>query len=129
MRYPGSDYDGRAFALVRVVLWLKKKDFGLSFLLTLATFVALGFFSEYFPRQWATISHVSDTVEDVGWRIGTMLLPNYSVRGTESFYLAAMSPILADFVVCWFLWYVAVRIFRGRRSNPEENLSAGSGLG
>ena len=116
------------FALVRAILWLKNKDPGLAFLLILGIAIALGFFSDYFPRQWALISHVSDTVEDVGWHIGTIIFPNYSARGTVSFYLAAMSPLLADFVVLWSLWYIAVRIFRRMRSSTEENLSSGSGL-
>jgi hypothetical protein len=123
--YPGYDSDNRVFVLVRVllwlkkaILWLKKKDFGFSFLLTLATAVALGFFSEYFPQQWESLSSISDPVENVG----TMFFSGYAIRGSLSFYLAAFSPLLADFVVFWLLWFIAVRTFRRMRTGREEGL-------
>jgi len=114
--------------LKKAILWLKKKDFGFSFLLTLATAIALGFFSEYFPRQWESLSSISDPVENVGWHIGTMFFSGYAIRGSLSFYL--VSGILSP--TGGFCCVVAALVHSCSNLPPEADRSrrgAASGLG
>ena len=95
------------WSLVRIVLWLKKTDWGLSFLLALASFILVVYMAVRYPASlFETL--FEGPVFNVGVYAGTIVFPNYRTQGTNGFYLVPLFGAAADFIVLMVLWFIGI---------------------
>jgi hypothetical protein len=78
----------RALSLVRIILWLKRTDLGLSFLLALASFVLFVAVAANSPDGLMGRT-LTGPIYSAGHALGTLIFPSYGTRGTNGFYLVA----------------------------------------
>jgi hypothetical protein len=106
-------------SLVRLILRLKKTDWGLSFLLALASFFVVvwraadhpgGFFDALFGGPVFT----------AGFYVGTIVFPNYMTRGTNGFYLAPLFGSAADFLLLMAFWFAVIRAVHWLRAEKQN---------
>jgi hypothetical protein len=72
--------------LIRVIFWLWKRDWGLSFLLAFASFLI------FMPALGGPLEALFEgPVFRTGVYVGTIVFPNSATRGTNGFYLAGIS--------------------------------------
>jgi uncharacterized membrane protein len=106
-------------SLVRVILWLKKTDWGLSFLLALASLVAVVAIATRRPggRVGALFG---GPVFRAGFYFGTIVFPNYATRGTNGFYLAPLCGLAANFLVLMAFWFIVIRAVDRLRTDKQD---------
>jgi len=102
-------------ALVRGVLWLARRDWGLAFLLALTSFWTIVALPG--PRFEALFE---GSVFKAGIYLGTLIFPNYGDRGTNGFYLVPLFGAAADFLMLMAFWFVVVRFIRTFRAKKEN---------
>jgi hypothetical protein len=102
-------------SLIRVILWLSKRDWGLSLLLAFVSFVAV----VAMPGQSA--NHLFEgPIFSAGVYVGAIFFPGYATRGTNGFYLVPLFGAAADFMVLLAFWFAVVwtaRRLRGKRQD------------
>jgi hypothetical protein len=107
--------------LVRAILWLMHTDFGLSFLLGLASWGVLMAIDMQSPQGGlvdTAIWRLLAPVYRVGFYVGTILFPAHSARGTS---LPAVSlGAAAEILVLTALWFVGIRVVRRIRSERQN---------
>lgn len=96
-------------SLVRIILWLKKTDWGLSFLLAFASFwVVVGISAQRPGGQLDAL--FEGPIFNAGVYVGTIIFPNYAKRGTNGFYLVPLFGAVADFLVLMAFWFIVIRV-------------------
>jgi len=97
--------------LIRGILWLAKKDWGLAFLLAFAAFVAIIGIGAQQPG-----GHLETMFEGpiftAGLRAGMIVFPDYATRGTAGFYVAPLFGAAPNFLVLMAFWFIVVKAVR-----------------
>jgi hypothetical protein len=101
-------------SLIRLILWLGKRDWGLSFLLALASSILLLAISVHWPYGPVEALWVGPVFR-AGFYLGTITFPNYTIRGTNGFYLVPLFGVAANLLVLMALWFVGIRVLRELR--------------
>jgi len=101
---------------VRLILWLSKRDWGLAFLLALVLLVTAIALPER-VREPA----FEGLAFRAGFYIGTLVLPDYTTRGTNAFYLVPLFGVAANFLVLMAFWFAVIRIVRWVRGSKSED--------
>lgn len=109
--------------LIRLISWLSKRDWGLAFLLAVASFFAtvairVQPWGEH-PVAWLTDGPISE----LGFHVGTLIFPDYGVRGSTGFYLAPFCGAAAVFVVIMAFCYLVIRVVK--RLRPKRTPATG----
>jgi hypothetical protein len=103
--------------LIRAILWLGKRNWGLSFLLAFASFFALIGMGEKWPGSRID-GWFEGPVFRAGVYVGVIVFPNYAIRGTTGFYLVPLFGAVADFLILMVFWFIVaagVRRLRGKK--------------
>jgi hypothetical protein len=104
-------------ALSRFIVWLGRREWGLSLLLGLATLVALMVMS----GQVDSVELVLEgPVFRAGFRLGTAMFPDYTTQGTQGFYLVPLFGVAANLLALAALWFVAIRVARRSRDDKPK---------
>jgi hypothetical protein len=106
-------------ALARLVLWLKKRNWGLSFLLAFPSFVIELYVVTRYPGSLFE-THFEFPLFKVWLHIGMFVFPNYATFGSTGFYLAPLFGTALNFIVLMALWFLGIRAWRGLRPEPSE---------
>lgn len=106
-------------ALIRGVLWLAKRDWGLSSLLAFASFWTIVGLGAQQPGGRFDVLF-EGPVFRAGVYLGTLIFPNYAERGTNGFYLAPLFGAAADFLLLIAVWFVVVRFVRMFRAEKDN---------
>ena len=105
--------------LIRVILWLGKRDWGLSFLLAFASFwVFVGMGAQWPGGQIEAL--FEGPVFRAGVYVGTIVFPNYATRGTNGFYLVPLFGAAADFLMLMAFWFIVVAVVRRLRGEKQD---------
>ncbi|MFZ0279707.1 MAG: hypothetical protein WA254_01150 [Candidatus Sulfotelmatobacter sp.] len=107
-------------SLVRFIFWLKKTDWGLSFLLALASFIGVVYMAVRYPAGLFETIFLEGPVFDVGVSVGTIVFPNYRTRGTNGFYLVPLFGAASDFIVLMVLWFIGIQAIRWLRTEKHD---------
>jgi len=105
--------------LARLILWLKKRDWGLALMLAFVSFIAV---------VWVNVSHPNRLFDalfngplfNAGFYIGTIVFPDYTVRGTTGWYVVPLFGAAADFLMLAVFWFVVLRVWRGFRADNAD---------
>jgi hypothetical protein len=110
-------------ALIRVISWLSKRDWGLAFLLAVASFFATVAIR---VQPWGEhlVAWLTDgPISELGFHVGTLIFPDYNARGSSGFYLAPLCAEVAVFVVMMAFCYLVIRIMKRLRPKGEPATS------
>ena len=108
-------------SLARVIHWLGKRAWGLSFLLAFVSFWAIvGLGAQQPEGRLNTL--FEGPVFRVGIYVGAVIFPNYATRGTNGFYLVPLFGAAADFLVLMAFWFIVVWVvLRLRAEEPKAD--------
>jgi hypothetical protein len=107
--------------ITRVILWLCKRDWGLSFLLALASFWAVVGIGAQWPEGKVT-ALFEGPIFSAGIHVGTIVFPNYATRGTTGFYVVPLFGAAADFLMLMAVWFIVIwAIHRLRAESQDDN--------
>jgi hypothetical protein len=107
-------------ALIVAVNWLRKRNWGLAFLLAFVSFALLGFFLVQNPSGKIGVL-MSGWVYRAGFYVGSRIFPNYNVPGTNGFYLVPLFGAAANFLVLTGFWLPIVSLAqRNRTATPDD---------
>lgn len=106
-------------SLSRGILWLGKRDWGLSSLLGFASLCAVA----WIGAQWPETDHslFEGPVFKTGFYVGTIFFPDYATRGTTGFYLVHVFGVTANFLVLMAFWYIVIWAVRQVRTASKAN--------
>src|SRR5437899_3480716 len=105
--------------LIRILFWLKGRDWGSAILLAFASLVVLAAIGATLPGTVPVVNALLESfVFRAGFYIGTIVLPHQTVGGHALFGLAA------DFLTLMGLWFACIRLLRWAsaeyRSRPSK---------
>jgi hypothetical protein len=102
-------------ALIRAILWLGKRGWGLSFLLAFVSFCVI----VAIPGEKSN-ALFEGPVFWLGIQMGAIFFPDYTTRGTNGFYLVPLFGAGANFLVLMALWFVVVRVVQYLRAEKQN---------
>jgi len=102
-------------SLIRLIFWLWKKDWGIAFLLALASFIALLFL----PSKIAG-AMFEGRVFRAGFYIGTLCFPDWTTRGSNGSYLVPLFGASANFFFLMTFWWFSLQVLRWMRSTRSS---------
>jgi hypothetical protein len=106
-------------SLVRLALWLKKTDWGLSFLLALASFIVVVYMAVRYPAS-PFETFFEGPVFNAGVYVGSIVFPGYRTRGTNGFYLVPLFGAAADFIMLMVLWFISIQAVHWLRAKKQD---------
>jgi hypothetical protein len=106
-------------SLVRLVFWLKKTDLGLSFMLAFVSFIAVVWIAASHPGGWLE-ALFEGPAYSAGFYVGTIVFPNYTVRGTNGFYWVPVFGAAGDFLAIMAFWFISLRTWRWLRAEKND---------
>ena len=102
-------------ALIRAILWLGKRGWGLSFLLAFVSFCVI----VAIPGEQSS-ALFEGPVFRLGIQIGAIFFPNYPTRGTNGFYLVPLFGAAANFLVLLAFWFIVIGTVSRLRAQKEN---------
>ena len=101
-------------ALTQGVLWLSKRWWGLSFLLAFVSFWTIVGIGAQQPTGLLN-ALFGGPVFRLGIQIGAVIFPDYTTRGTNSFYFVPLFGAAMDFLVLMAFWFIVIGACRRLR--------------
>jgi hypothetical protein len=105
--------------LIRVVLWLAKRDWGLSFLLAFTSFIVFVGLAAQRP-DGALEALWEGPVFGAGVYVGALFFPSYATYHASGFYLVPLLGVAANFLVLLAFWFGVVRAVRRFRAKKQD---------
>jgi hypothetical protein len=106
-------------ALARVVVWLGKRTWGLSFLLAFVSFWTIVGIGAQQPTGRLN-AFFEGRVFQLGVQFGAIIFPDYTTRGTNGSYLVPLLGAAMDFLVLMAFWFIVPSVVRRLRSEKEK---------
>jgi hypothetical protein len=108
----------RLEALARLIMWLGKRDWGLSFVLAFVSFwVAIYIAVQPFGARLAAL--LGGPVFRAGYYFGTLLFPDHATPHTNGFYLVPLFGEAANFLLLMAFWFVIIQVFHRYRAEKQ----------